>query len=113
MGSQSVCISLMICYVDRRVVKLYLCLQSHHLIIRTRYAMILYFPEEFRYCQLIIYISIPNTQMLVNRNIVIIIDKQQHRKHTVKKKNNFQSVDNLIQLEQYFCWKPYLCCALP
>merc|ERR1711875_90708 len=30
-----------------------------------------------------------------------------------KKKNNFQSVDNLIQLEQYFCWKPYLCCALP
>jgi len=52
--------------------------------------------------------------MLVNRNIVIIIDKQQqHRKHTVKKKNNFQSVDSLIQLEQYFCWKPYLCCALP
>merc|ERR1711911_166552 len=33
--------------------------------------------------------------------------------HSKKKKNNFQSVDNLIQLEQYFCWKPYLCCALP
>jgi len=50
--SQSVCISFMIWYVDRRVVKLYLCLHSYHFIVRTRYAMILYFPEEFRYCQL-------------------------------------------------------------
>lgn len=35
--SESVCISFMIWYVDRRVVKLYLCLQSHHFIVRTRY----------------------------------------------------------------------------
>merc|ERR1711872_28023 len=39
---------------------------------------------------LIIYISIPNTQMLVNRNIVIIIDKQQHRNtHSKKKRTIF------------------------